>query len=207
MIINDKIYFIHIPRTGGRYIKQMFIYNFDTKYEKEKYTLEKNMITMHWHYPLYLKRQKEMNKDSKFFAVIRDPFEKIMSQLKVDIRRDEKILNKLKDRDFFIDYIEDQRNIYSFHNNWYRPQVDFLSQETFLWHFSLGFEDQFFSWLENHFGLFLKNKKIQEYEKIPEVDYPLVIDSDLTDIKKNTYLYYEKDYLLSKSVLNSLKND
>jgi len=202
MIINDKVYFIHIPRTGGRYIKKIFISNFNVKYKKEISPIE----SMHWHYPLYLKKQKEMNKDSKFFTVIRDPFEKIMSTLKFDISQDKNILNKLKDRDFFINHIEDHRNIHSFHNNWYRPQVDFLSQETFLWHFSLGLGDQFFSWLKNNFGLFIKNKKIPDYDKVPELDYPLVIDSDLTDIKKNTYLYYEKDYLLSKFVLNDLKN-
>ena len=202
MIINDKVYFIHIPRTGGRYIKTIFFYNFNTKDEKEISPIE----SMHWHYPLYLKKQKEMNKDSKFFTVIRDPFERIMSQLKLAIREDKTILNKLKDRDFFINYIEDHRNIYSLNCNWFRPQVDFLSQETFLWHFSLGLGDQFFSWLKNNFGLFIKNKKIPDYDKVPELDYPLVIDSDLTDIKKNTYLYYEKDYLLSKFVLNDLKN-
>tara|TARA_R100001509_G_C4808637_1_gene195652 strand:- start:122 stop:754 length:633 start_codon:yes stop_codon:yes gene_type:complete len=206
MIIDDRVYFIHIPRTGGRYLRELLSNNYNTKYEYT-YTIRnrQHLTHAHWHYPLYLKRQKEMNKGSKFFAVIRDPFEKMMSQLKVQIRRDNNIINKLNNRDYFFDYVEEHRNIYSFPNNWYRPQIDFISQETFLWHFSLGFENQFFSWLEKSLKLKIKNKEIQDYDKSPNSDGPLIIDSDLTAIKKNTYLYYEKDYLLSKSILDKLK--
>lgn len=208
MIIDDRIYFIHIPRTGGRYLKELLSNNFNTKY-KTTFTIKniEKLIPSHWHYPLYLKRQKEMKKDSKFFAVIRDPFEKIISQLKIEIRRNNNLLNMLNNRDYFFNYVEKHRNIDSFHNNWYRPQIDFLSQETFLWHFSLGFGNEFFSWFEKNFKLKIENKEKQDYEKLSEMDDPLTISSDLTTIKKNTYLYYEKDYLLSKSVLNKLKEE
>ena len=208
MIIDNSVYFIHIPRTGGRYLKELLSNNFSTKYKTILNIINREKVThSHWHYPLYLKRQKEMKKDSKFFAVIRDPFEKIMSQLKIEIRRDPKLLDMLNNRDYFFDYVEKHRNINSFHNNWYRPQIDFLSQETFLWHFSLGFENEFFSWLEKNFKLKIENKGKQNYEKYSDIDDPLTINSDLTAIKKNTYLYYEKDYLLSKSVLDKLKEE
>ena len=74
-------------------------------------------------------------------------------------------------------------------------------------HFSLGFENEFFSWLEKNFKLKIENKEKQDYEKFSEIDDPLTISSDLTAIKKNTYLYYEKDYLLSNSVLDKLKEE
>jgi len=208
VIIDDRVYFVHIPRTGGRYLRELLSKNYNTKYKHtDTITNKKHLMHAHWHYPLYLKRQKEMKKDSRFFAVIRDPFEKIMSQLKIEIRRENDLLNKLNNKDYFFDYVEDHRNIYSFSNNWYRPQIDFISQDTFLWHFSLGFENQFFSWLEKNFKLKIKNKEKIEYKKYSELDDPLTISSDLTAIKKNTYLYYEKDYLLSKSVLDKLKEE
>ena len=208
MIIDSRVYFIHIPRTGGRYVRKLLSNNFVTKYQDAlRQVKNEPLIHSHWHYPLYLIRKKEMKDNSKFFTVIRDPFEKIMSQLKIEFQRNKNLFNLLKDKYFFFDYVEEQRNSLSFHNNWYRPQIDFVSKDTFVWHFSLGFENEFFSWLEKNFKLKIENKEKQDYEKFSEIDDPLTISSDLTAIKKNTYLYYEKDYLLSNSVLDKLKEE
>ena len=202
MIINDNVFFIHIPRTGGRYLKQLLYNNFNCK---EKIIHDK--IYPHWHYPIYLKIDNELNGNPKFFTVLRDPFEKILSQLKIEIKRDKNILDKLKDRNYFFDYIEWQRSVNSYENNWYRPQCDFVTNNTYIWHHSLGFEQYFFNWLSDHLKLHIVNKQKPAYESLTEgaddpVDYS---DIDLSAIKKNTYIYYEKDIILSDKVLNDLK--
>lgn len=212
MIIDKKAYYVHVPRTGGRYLKKLFKANFDTVYDfttdrmiKDKF----GVIKDHWHYPMYLLREDQMNKNAKYFTVVRDPFEKIISQLGIELKRSLTLLDRLKDKLYFINYIEEQRRTDSFHNNWYRPQIDFVGKETLVWHYSLGFKEDFFQWLNENLGLKITTTEVESYEKNAYMDGKIVgLDKyDLSYIKEYTYMYYDKDLEFSKKILKKLKND
>ena len=84
MLINKNIYFVHVPRTGGRYITNLFKINkhevsldaFNTKW--------KNKEIGHLTYPDY---EVYLNflKCTKF-AVIRDPITRFLSAINSDVK-------------------------------------------------------------------------------------------------------------------------
>ena len=49
--------------------------------------------------------------------------------------------------------------------NWYRPQVDFLTNQTHVWKFEDKIGDEFVSWLNGIIGLDLKFQDDIEYPK------------------------------------------
>lgn len=212
MIIDEKAYYVHVPRTGGRYLKKLFKANFNTVYDFSTNNIQKDkfgVIKDHWHYPMYLLREDQMNENAKYFTVIRDPFEKIISQLGIELRRSLALLEKLKDKKNFINYIEEQRRTNSYHNNWYRPQIDFVGKETLVWHYSLGFKEDFFKWLNENLKLKITATEVESYEKIASIDEKIAGRDkyDLSYIKEYTYMYYDKDLEFSKKTLERLKND
>ena len=49
--------------------------------------------------------------------------------------------------------------------NWYRPQVDFLTNQTHVWKFENGINEEFVSWLSSIIGVNLKFDNDIEYPK------------------------------------------
>ena len=200
MIINNKFYFIHIPKTGGRYLKKLFTNNFNVVGEKTletKSSLYPDFLQVHLHYPLYIQKQKY-----KYFTIVRDPFDKIVSQLRFEFLGDNKIFEKLCDKDFFLNFVEKQRSFHSLHNNWYRPQVDFITEQTYVWHYSLGLGPSFREWLGHNFNLKI-HKFEGNYDKFK--DEEIEINGNLSKLKENIYLYFRNDLLRSKEYLRELR--
>ena len=205
-----KIFFIHIPRTAGRYIRQLFLKNgYETSHDQwapdpaipdSKKYLKCGIEIAHLHYPLY---DLLPIKNLPSFTIIRNPFDRIKRFLAEEfIEEGSHFKFPLKEEHFYKG-IERHRQYFSYSNNWYRPQCEFLTPNTKLWKFDWGFKDQFCKWLNVTFDLNLVSPKIKpDYAKSP-VDTLLIpshIEKHLEDIKPFVKKYYHQDYTLFNSL-------
>ena len=51
--------------------------------------------------------------------------------------------------------------------NWFRPQIDFISEKTHIWKFEDMFEDELGEWLSDIVGVDIKMRKDMPVEKLP----------------------------------------
>ena len=190
MLINKDIYFVHIPRTGGRYIyknlcKEHLCEHADFNLGKLYRSREVPHLTFP-DYEDYLERPIE-NK----FAVIRDPVTRFVSQLRSSIFKD-KVESILRDQESLNKFINnaliDKNNI----GNWFVPQIKFLDYKTKLWRFEDGLHDNFFKWLDNTFDLHVTNRISSGYF-INDIDvkFNVELNTDQINYVKN---YYYQDY-------------
>jgi hypothetical protein len=191
MLINKNIYFVHIPRTGGRYISKIISDNYLCEYyDFDKEALFKDKEVQHLTHSEY---QEFLNYvPLKTFTVVRDPINRFVSSL-ANSKFEKEVDLILKDQesfDKFINYsIIDKKNI----GNWFVPQIDFIDYKTKIWKFEDGFGDNFFKWLQNNFDLLIQNKTASAEFFINKIDYKFKVS--LTNEQKN-YIknYYYKDY-------------
>jgi len=187
MIINRKIYFAHIPRTAGRFIKNTLIKNnHDTRsYFYNTYYKEKEVP--HLTYPEYEQFLNYM--PLKNFAVIREPVDRFISMIKHNWTFNEEKINKMfKSQEDFNQTINGE--ILETPSNWFVPQINFINYDTKLWRFEDGFETKWIEWMINNFNI--KINKFAAKEK----DY--AINNTSLNKQKIQYIknYYYKDYKL-----------
>jgi hypothetical protein len=148
---NKKIYFIHIPRTGGRFVDNLFQTN---GYEKRNNNIVrfKDLQWMHLHYK-YLKDFTFFKNNFKF-TVVRDPFARFMSAAKIEMHVGYEYHGfNLKTVDDVLDYIHLQKFGPSWHNNWFRPQVDFIGDDVKVWKYEYGFKEDFLKFIKDNFDI------------------------------------------------------
>jgi hypothetical protein len=75
--------------------------------------------------------------------------------------------------------------------HWYRPQVDFLSDQTKIWKFEYGLGQEFISWLSSIVGMNLKLHENVDYFKVSDEGNKLVRTQRLED---NIREVYRKDF-------------
>tara|TARA_Y100000114_G_C11745378_1_gene321312 strand:+ start:149 stop:754 length:606 start_codon:yes stop_codon:yes gene_type:complete len=196
MLIENKYYFTHIPRTGGRYIESLFLKN-NYVCNFNNYDLflrdflkRKNIEVAHFEYPYYLTLTNKKNLEK--FTVVRDPVDRFRSCLRVSLSRKQILLNE-KNINFVMDNLDEFINnqINSEPNNWFLPQINFLSHDTKIWMYENGLDKKFIDWLHDNFGFKFNNFNLDyikaDYEKTETIEFtPLQIK----DIKN----YYYKDY-------------
>lgn len=191
---NKTLFHIHIPRTGGRYIRELFSANsfdyYHGKYEFLLYGIE----TPHLHYPLYL--DLELVEESEHFAVVRNPFDRFKSCIQTTIKArgyPEEIYEKLKDKDWLFYFLDLEKIQSSYMTNFYRNQKDFISEKTKIWKIEDGLNIKFVRWINDNFDLSLKY--------FNDIEYPLLdsetiqttqeIDPSIEELIKE---YYAEDY-------------
>ena len=92
MLINKSIYFVHIPRTGGRYIKELIKFNNHICILGD-YVQWNNKEVSHLCFPDYevflnfLECQK--------FTVVRNPIDRFVSAINSDVRLNEQTIDKM----------------------------------------------------------------------------------------------------------------
>ena len=149
-----RFLFVHIPRTGGRFI--------EVNLEKNGWEMEPidyfgiphyqhsfidDCEIAHFHRELY---EKHCDIEGiPQVAVIRNPINRFISAstyLFTYYGKD--IQEKMEDYEEFVSIIE------NFHNNldvetlsWWRPQLEFLNDDTHLWKFEDGLGDSFGKWM------------------------------------------------------------
>jgi hypothetical protein len=189
---NQSFYHIHIPRTAGRHVSITFLVN---GYIPHYHSFDDSMGGIdypHLHYPLYNFLPKV--DDAIKFTVVRDPYTKFLSAVNIIYRErnlDSSFISNLMDKNFLLDFIIDESKHNSFHNNWFRPQNEFISDETLVYKYENGMKDIFYKWLNLNINVNIKVKP-QNYPKMPsESDRNYFTLDDST--RENIYEFYRKD--------------
>lgn len=189
---NNKCYFIHIPRTGGRYVSSLFenTKNIECEHHKINEKRIQNIDVTHLHYPLY--NFYLGVKDIPHITIVRNPCNKFHSCIKsmfyvhgLDYN------NILSHWENFQEFVLTEINVSSFHNNWFLPQYNFFSPKTFFWKYEWGFGDNFKSWVyeKTNIELDIKNVKYDFFDG--EIQGYFYLDNKIKDYVKR---FYQNDY-------------
>tara|TARA_Y100000593_G_scaffold93968_1_gene190872 strand:+ start:3702 stop:4355 length:654 start_codon:yes stop_codon:yes gene_type:complete len=202
---NTKLFQVHIPRTAGRYIGNNLshngfgIYNhtndeiindsvmFDAYCNSFDRTADDGGVQLiHWHKEIYSHYFDLTNIPQ--ISIVRDPIDRYKSVIMKRWHDDGKmILPRFT------------------HDNWFRPQSDYISEETNIWKFEDGFDNKFWVWLSNIVGTKI-TEKTKEFDgkslKLSEdvlykigaenhKEHQLVVDNKILDQVK---LFYKDDF-------------
>ena len=161
---NRRINFIHIPRTGGRYIAESLI-NSNWLQAGNNTALFKGIRVGHLHYEYDREYWYPWIWTEDSFAVVRDPVDRFISSLGIlkqttqwdnlDRFEDYEVLKEIMEQSPFEIAIENYRMLHyglinSVNNAW-RPQSQFVNKNTKIWNFKDGLSDNFFEWLKEEF--------------------------------------------------------
>ena len=190
MIINKEIQFIHIPRTGGRYLNYVLTQN-NHHYIHDDYSRTfKNIEIPHLSYPENL--NFHYHTFSKRFTIVRNPVDKFISALRdFNAINEEKIDSIFKNQDSFDEFVNNAR-VVDF-ANWFLPQINFIDHKTKLWKFEDKLENNFFKWLLDNFNLKIIDK---DYESIKFKIKNIYMNKFVLNEKQKQYIknYYYQDY-------------
>ena len=156
-----RFLFVHIPRTAGRFITTNFVKN-GFKLEHDAHTSIEGIEIIHFHRELY---EKYLDVEGiPHIAIIRNPIDKFFGASSFLKRMyGEDIQEAMEDPMMFSMMLENFPLGQAV--NWYRPQVDFISDKTHLWRFEGGFKEDFGEWMSNVLGVPFKTVNVP-YQKL-----------------------------------------
>ena len=190
MIINKQIQFLHIPRTGGRYLTHLLCENNHYCTNNNYNHTFKDIETPHLSYPenVYFYYYTF----SKRFSIVRNPVDRFMGAIKDSNKiNEEKIDSIFKNQDSFDEFVNSARSIDS--SNWFLPQINFIDHKTKLWKFEDKLENNFFKWLLDNFNLKIIDK---DYESVKFKMKNIYMNNFVLNEKQKQYIknYYYQDY-------------
>ena len=191
-----RFFFAHIPRTAGRYVEANILGNdnqiaWDDDWEglgigKNVMNMYKKVELAHFHNEYY---EKYLDVEGiPHFSIVRNPFDRFIGA--------SIYLKRFYGNDIQ-ELMEDENMFFQMLNmpltgavNWYRPQVDFMTEKTHIWKMEDGMGENFFSWLSGIVDLDLKWD--------PDIMYPMHSDEgnklEKTDkLIDNLRILYRKD--------------
>lgn len=189
---NNKCYFIHIPRTGGRYVSSLFENSADMKckyhriHEHRFYGID----ATHLHYPLY--NEILGVGDIPHITVVRNPFDKFSSCVNNMYKIHGLDYNNLMSTyDSFLEFVNLEITHQSYHNNWFLLQHKFISPKTYYWKYEWGFGKRFKKWIfdKTKIEINLKEVKYQKFDGETGEKYKLN-----KNIKGYVKRFYKEDY-------------
>tara|TARA_R110002167_G_scaffold67783_1_gene191468 strand:- start:81 stop:698 length:618 start_codon:yes stop_codon:yes gene_type:complete len=200
MLIDNKYMYIHIPRTGGRYISQLFIKN---NYKCDMFKFENNfhdkiknkkIHVPHLEYPYFLNFIH--NKNILNFTVVRDPVDRFKSILKGYYGYYNKDMDKFnkKIKEIFLNFNEYVNSkIVTEQANWHVPQINFIGSNTEIWFYEKGLGKNFIKWLYKKYGFTFSNIENINYDKgyYDDIDIDIILTKKQIKSIKD---YYFKDY-------------
>lgn len=144
----NRFFFIHIPRTAGRFIEknlesQGWVWD-DKINVSNMYQSVGGIELAHFHREYY--QQYLDVKNIPHVSIIRNPIDRFISaSFFITHIYGNDIQKLMEDSTGFFSMIENYPISES--RNWFRNQVDFLSEDTHTWKFENGFGDNFSDWL------------------------------------------------------------
>ena len=163
----NKFFFIHIPRTAGRFLVENLWHNgceiihpfidkplsLASPYVRQKI---EGIQMLHAHRSIYNKWNKVKN--IPHFTIVRNPIDRFFSA------------SCLPSLNCNQSYIEDWNNFNSKISkkesiNWFRPQHEFVSSKTKIWKYEDGFDKSFCDWVSNLVS-FSFSIKSRDYKKL-----------------------------------------
>ena len=177
---------IHIPRTGGRFFEENLRLNGFEAEQSIWHTIDGVEIA-HFDRELY---KEHLNVDNiPHITVVRNPLDRFISCSIFLKRMYGDIDKELEDEMYFYSLIQNYPLTEGV--NWFRPQVDFISDETHIWNFSDGFGEDFGEWISDILGI--------EF-KIYDVPYGKLTTNETNRVRKtdkiihNVKTFYRDDY-------------
>ena len=143
-----RFFFIHIPRTAGRFIEknlesQGWVWD-DKINVSNMYHSVDGIELAHFHKEYY--QQYLDVKNIPHVSIIRNPIDRFISaSFFITHIYGNDVQKLMEDSMGFFSMIENYPISES--RNWFRNQVDFLSEDTHTWKFENGFGDNFSDWL------------------------------------------------------------
>ena len=189
-----RVFFAHIPRTAGRFVEANLLLNGFEWVEKHLDTGRGTMSIVndieiaHYHRDHYQKYLK-IEKDTPQFTIVRNPITRFMSASWYFKRYGDFIQSDLEDPEMFRDIFYGIP--FAITRHWYRPQVDFLNDQTKIWKFEYGLGQEFISWLSSIVGMNLKLHENVDYFKVSDEGNKLIRTQRLED---NIREVYRKDF-------------
>ena len=191
-----RFFFAHIPRTAGRFI----IINLMTKNQcawddlhlgqEKMYNFHEGIEIGHFHREYYEKYLKVKN--IPHFSIVRNPITRFKSAslyLKRFVGDD--VEQVMEDHQSFFSTLKAMIWHYPESANWFRSQVDFVTDKTNVWKFEDGFGDNFTNWLSGIVGVDLTFDKEVQYPKQRDEGNKFNLTSKHID---NIRDYYSEDF-------------
>ena len=189
-----RVFFAHIPRTAGRFVEANLLLNGFEWVEKHLDTGRGTMSIVndieiaHYHRDHYQKYLK-IEKDTPQFTIVRNPITRFMSASWYFKRYGDFIQSDLEDPEMFRDIFYGIP--FAITRHWYRPQVDFLSNQTHIWKFENGISKEFISWLSNIVGVNLKLYEDVDYQKVSDESNKLErtqrLENNIREVYRNDF--------------------
>ena len=180
-----RFLFIHIPRTAGRFLEENFKYNgFQVEYNI--WNSIDGIEVAHFHRELY---EKYLDvKGIPHITIVRNPIDRFFSA-SIFLKR---IYGECQEE------MEDVMMFYSMLDNfplseginWFRSQLDFISEETNVWRFEDGFGMDFNNWMSQILGVEFQVKDVPYKELTTNESNKLERSAKLID---NITSLYRKD--------------
>ena len=189
-----KVFFAHIPRTAGRYVDANLLWRNNFTWDEIDLDTGNGVMTVlhgeeiaHWHKDLY---EEHLNvKDIPNFSIVRNPVDRFISgsiYLKRLYGNDSQ--EQFEDPHLFFSMIANIPLVDpSFSANWFRSQVDFMSENTKIWKYEDGMGENFVNWLGDLIGVDLKFDEDIDYPKSKDEGNKLDKTPQIIDNVKQLY--------------------
>ena len=183
-----RFLFVHIPRTAGRFLTENFKSNGFELEDSFIWESVDGIEPAHFHRELY---QKYLNVDGiEHISIVRNPVDRFIStSIFLTRMYGDDIQEAMEDPMMFSSMI--QNFPLSEGVNWFRPQMDFISDETRLWKLEDGFGEDFEQWLGEVLEMEIEIKKVPYKKLTTDEDNKLKKSAKLID---NITLLYKRDY-------------
>ena len=164
-----RFFFIHIPRTAGRFFEQnlLKVNNFvwDDKVNIDRqYKSIHGVELAHFHREYY---EKYLDVEGiPHITIVRNPIDRFIS-CSIFLRKlyGDDIDEMLEDEMYFYSMIQNYPLSQSV--NWFRSQLDFISDKTHIWKFENGFGDDFAKWVSHIVDMDIMIKADVQVDKLP----------------------------------------
>lgn len=186
MIIDNRVLFLHIPHTGGRFVSATISKNhycIHHSFMREFEGIEIEHLNIFQSNSLY-----SSSKMFKTFTIVRNPINRFIGCLRHCNRVNSKSIQYMFENETnFFNTVNKLRKSES--SNFFEPQIDFIEKDTLVWKFEDGFNEEFKKYLLNNFNIKFEISNdilLEEYKKPSNYNYVL----DLNESQKQ----YIKDY-------------
>ena len=183
-----RFLFVHIPRTAGRFLEENFKEN---GFEPEQILWKSvdGIEVAHFHNELYLKHFDDLG-SIPHFTIVRNPVDRFMScSIFLTRMYGDDIQEAMEDPMMFGSMLQNFPLTQAV--NWFRPQIDFLTDDTNIWKFEDGFGSDFDEWMSEILGVEYTTKDVQ-YEKLAYGETKKL--EKTAKLVNNIMSLYRKDY-------------
>ena len=167
--------FIHIPRTAGRFIGANLLKN-DCECEQgegDSLWVMRNRVELPHYHREYYEKYLDVE-DIPHFAVVRNPIDRFISTSSILVLDHGE--NVIIDKQFLNYNIKGYGS--NAYRNLFRPQIEFVSDNTHIWKYEDGIGKEFVSWLSGILGI--------DFSFDDEIEYPQ--DGSSIKLKKTPHL-------------------